>query len=366
MLRTETDVVATLAGRAVTIDEVYEACIAAGVTGRDRGHDPIEGHGSDQVWRRRARSALQRRAARTAPGTWIIDGTRDAPRRMLLVICPSDPGELELVLADAARFLHETDEPYDLVFADPPWGIYRDGDAQGLDFTGVEIDPHDRGGTIYGRRQDLTVDGYVEADGDYGDFTHRWMAAAAGALAPGANLAVVTGTSVAWRIGHAAHDIGLHEVCQIAAQRTFALRTTRRPSHAHWVISVYSSVPRDSRRRFFHTPPELPKARSGVDYPLDVWAGPAAPARTNRRNALRYPNALPLDLADRIVRMLTPGPDNGGTPWQSLVADPFIGSGTTAVACLRRQRRFRGADLNPQALRFTAARITNEELACPA
>jgi hypothetical protein len=42
-----------------------------------------------------------------------------------------------------------------------------------------------------------------------------------------------------------------------------------------------------------------------------------------------------------------------------------LGSGTTAVVCLREGRRFYGGDLNPEALRFAMARILDEELAQP-
>lgn len=128
------------------------------------------------------------------------------------------------------------------------------------------------------------------------------------------------------------------------------------------MISVFCAGSLYNKARFFHVPPELPTAASGRPYPLDVWLGEHAPPKAERRNAYRYRNALPLELVDRLVRMFTPGPDNGGEPWQALVADPFLGSGTTAVACLRQQRRFAGADLNPESLRFTAARITSEEL----
>ncbi len=43
-----------------------------------------------------------------------------------------------------------------------------------------------------------------------------------------------------------------------------------------------------------------------------------------------------------------------------LVVDPFLGAGTTAVACLRLGRRFVGCDLDPEAVRATTSRI--EEL----
>jgi len=40
-----------------------------------------------------------------------------------------------------------------------------------------------------------------------------------------------------------------------------------------------------------------------------------------------------------------------------LVADPFMGSGSVGVAALRTGRRFRGSDLNPDAVRLTAERL---------
>ncbi len=41
-----------------------------------------------------------------------------------------------------------------------------------------------------------------------------------------------------------------------------------------------------------------------------------------------------------------------------LVADPFMGSGSVGVAALRLGRRFRGTDVNPEAVRLTADRLT--------
>jgi site-specific DNA-methyltransferase (adenine-specific) len=40
-----------------------------------------------------------------------------------------------------------------------------------------------------------------------------------------------------------------------------------------------------------------------------------------------------------------------------LVADPFMGSGSTGVAALTLGRRFRGTDVNPEAVRLTADRL---------
>ena len=40
-----------------------------------------------------------------------------------------------------------------------------------------------------------------------------------------------------------------------------------------------------------------------------------------------------------------------------VVADPFMGSGSVGVAALRLGRRFRGTDVNPEAVRLTADRL---------
>src|SRR5205814_2114548 len=45
-----------------------------------------------------------------------------------------------------------------------------------------------------------------------------------------------------------------------------------------------------------------------------------------------------------------------------LVCDPFLGGGTTAVACLRLGRRFVGCDINAEALKMARLRAETTEL----
>lgn len=42
------------------------------------------------------------------------------------------------------------------------------------------------------------------------------------------------------------------------------------------------------------------------------------------------------------------------------IADPFVGSGTTAVAALKAGRRFRGSDIDPECVALTCARVARE------
>lgn len=359
-LRTERDVVESLAGQAVTLAELYALCEEAGVATRDDGLAPIEGFGSDQKFKRRVRNALQGlrkagRAERVAGCTWVIEGRRVLPRRCLLVIC-GEPSHLELVLADAAQLLGQLDEPADLVLADPPWALARQSSHEASFGAG-------RGERIYNRDSSMVVPGYVDvADNEYADFTAGWVEAAAGALRPGAYLSIITGPSGAARVQVAAEEAGLNFVNSIVARRPFALKTTRRFSHAHTVITIMCKGPVQSSRRFFATPASLPLSNSGTPYPLDFWAD--TPKPEERPGQLRYDNTLPELIPRRLVQALTRGPENGGRSWQDLVVDAFLGGGTGAYVCHEEQRRYIGGDRNLHSLRYVMARF-NERLAAP-
>lgn len=66
-----------------------------------------------------------------------------------------------------------------------------------------------------------------------------------------------------------------------------------------------------------------------------------------------HPTTKPLPLIERLIRLMPEG----------TVLDPFIGSGTTAVACIRTGRRFIGIELNPEYCAITKSRI-DDELMC--
>jgi len=357
-LQTERDVIETLAGRSLTMSEIYAACEAAGVEDRDRGREVVHGT-SDTRSRRRARGALQTlrragRADRLEDGTWIVDGSVGRPKALLLVM-GGDVSRMELVLASAERLLRETDESPALILADPPWGLGINGHSTS---DGRPDAARANGERVYARDADQIVGGYVDVEaGEYAEFTHRWISAAARILRPGAYLAVVTGPGQAARVQVTAEDLGLTFLNQIIVPRPFALPTSRRFSHAHSVATVLCAGPEQNPRRFFATPAELPKAASGRDYPLDVWHHVG---KHERRGLLRYPTMLHPQVPEHLIGALTLGPENGGVPWQSLVVDPFVGGGETAVASNRLMRRFRGGDVNPRALAFTAARVSTE------
>lgn len=344
-LRTEADLLRTLESGTYTVSDLYRRAERAGLADRPGGRKVIQ-DGKEQ-YKRRVRSALQHlkrqgKARRRDGGEagWVIEGTTARPRRALFVWLPSDPSQVELVLGKAAEVLAQADEPIDLIVADPPWALGRARAGSGYQRT-------------YRRNHDQVVGGYVEVDeSEYADFTAEWVAAAAAALRPGGYLAVVTGGQQAARVQVVAEDVaGLTYVNSIAAKRWFGMYTTRRFVHQHNRITLMTKGPLDSARRVFYRPDEMPRGRGGHIYATDVWDDLP---EERRSGLLRYDNALHPALVSRVVRSTT----NRG----DLVADPFLGSGTTAVACLQDGRRFYGGDVNPNSLRFAMGRILAEVL----
>jgi site-specific DNA-methyltransferase (adenine-specific) len=85
------------------------------------------------------------------------------------------------------------------------------------------------------------------------------------------------------------------------------------------------------------------------------WNGGGHPARWTFgvcREDRCHPTQKPLDLMLELVRLFS-DPDE-------LVLDPFAGSGTTAVACLRSGRRFIGSEIDPRYHALALERIAAE------
>lgn len=354
---TERDVLAQRCG-VFTLAEIYAAVEAAGAAtiGRDAGTDVVHGI-SDTRWKRRVRGALQTlrregKARRLGDSVWVLDGTPAAPNAAVLISLAGTHRQVELRLARAADLLADSGD-IDLICCDPPYalGVNRGTAA-------------DTGARVYARDGSQVVGGYVDVDpGAYREFTREWVTAAAGALRPGGQLAVVTGPQQAAYVQVAAEDAGLTYVNSIAVGKVFPLRCTRRFAHAHWTVTVVCRGPLTSRVRVFNPPADLPKARSGRDYPLDLWEIGSVGRADARPGQLRYPNSLPVTLVDRLVGAFTRTPDADTGPDEAdLVCDPFLGGGTTAVVALRRRLRFLGGDVNRGSLAFTASRLSRQLL----
>jgi len=85
--------------------------------------------------------------------------------------------------------------------------------------------------------------------------------------------------------------------------------------------------------------------------PSDVWQIPKVTSGTNRASPERapHPAQFPLELVERVVL----GFSNEG----DLVVDPFMGSGSTAEACLRNNRLVVGFEIQEHYCAYTDSRL---------
>ena len=80
---------------------------------------------------------------------------------------------------------------------------------------------------------------------------------------------------------------------------------------------------------------------------LDVWEIPAESARR-----VGHPAPFPVELPERLIHLYTYAGD--------LVLDPFLGSGTTAVAAVRTGRHYVGYDTDPSYVALAERRVSDE------
>lgn len=83
--------------------------------------------------------------------------------------------------------------------------------------------------------------------------------------------------------------------------------------------------------------------------PSDVWDIPNVKA--NHVEKTEHPCQFPVAIPQRLIRALT---DKA-----AVVLDPFMGSGTTALACLLEERKFIGAEIQPEYYNISLRRIQN-------
>jgi DNA modification methylase len=114
-----------------------------------------------------------------------------------------------------------------------------------------------------------------------------------------------------------------------------------------------------SKGRFDRAVPSKERARLGLpseasmtrddfmENTLDLWELPAESA-----TRVGHPAPYPVELPSRLIDLYTYRGD--------LVLDPFLGSGSTAVAALRRGRHFAGYDLDESYVRLAQTRVDEE------
>lgn len=79
-----------------------------------------------------------------------------------------------------------------------------------------------------------------------------------------------------------------------------------------------------------------------------------APINQADKKVYEHPTIKPLDFTERIIK--------NSSSENDLVLDPFMGSGTTGVACKKLNRQFIGVEINKEYYDIAQLRINNQEI----
>lgn len=124
--------------------------------------------------------------------------------------------------------------------------------------------------------------------------------------------------------------------------------------NSQWHSNSYRAVSEFEHLYFFWKPGETIidrnrlKASEWAEWASrGIWNIPSV--RANREHEAQFPVAL----AKRVIRLLTEEGD--------IVLDPFMGSGTTALACIQEKRKYIGIDNQKEYIKLAKQRIEKEK-----
>ncbi|MFZ3214488.1 MAG: site-specific DNA-methyltransferase [Candidatus Acidiferrales bacterium] len=221
----------------------------------------------------------------------------------------------------------------DLIFADPPYFLSNNGiTCHAGKMVSVNKGEWDRS---------------RGADANH-EFNRAWLAACQRVLKPNGTI-WVTGTS------HVIHSVGfamqqlefklLNDISWVKPNPPPNL-SCRYFTHATETI-IWAAKNKNSRHAFNY---KLMKEINHGKQMKSVWEI-YPPSREEKRFG-KHPAQKPIALIDRILRAASSEGD--------IVLDPFLGSGTTAVAALRCFRSVIGVELEAGSLSTTLMRVANE------
>ncbi|MBD3404868.1 MAG: site-specific DNA-methyltransferase [Candidatus Lokiarchaeota archaeon] len=197
-------------------------------------------------------------------------------------------------------------ESIDLVIADPPFGIDFDGKSG-----------------MYNRDESLVVDGYEEPEITYDEFTTSWIAELPRVLCDHGSVFIFSGWNNLEAVLRGAREAGLETINHIIWNYPFGVFTKRKfvTSHYHLLFLV-----KDTKEYYFNRIEH---------YNEDVWQINRRYHPGRAKNSTKLPQEVVMKCIDFASR---PG---------SIVLDPFMGNGTTAVVAKKSFRHFIGFEKNP-------------------
>jgi site-specific DNA-methyltransferase (adenine-specific) len=233
------------------------------------------------------------------------------------------------------------DESVDFIFADPPYFLSNDG---------ISVQS---GKQVSVNKGDWDRTKGLEADFEF----HRaWLAEAQRLLKPNGTLAVSGTYHSIFQCGYAIQTLGYRILNDLVWFKPNAAPNLagRNFAAAHETI-IWASKNKKAKHVFNYQvmkSSEFPgdQLKNSGKQMRSVWSIPATPAREKLHG--KHPTQKPLALLERFILAAT---QEGDT-----VLDPFMGSGTTALAALRMGRKFLGIEVDSVYNELAQMRIQGE------
>jgi adenine-specific DNA-methyltransferase len=147
---------------------------------------------------------------------------------------------------------------------------------------------------------------------------------------------------IIWTFGH-----GLHEQARFSGRHETILWFVKSDDYVFNLDPVRVPQKYPGKRSFRGANKGKPSGNPDGKNPGDVWDIPNVKA--NHIEKTEHPCQFPIGLVERLVLALTNEHD--------LVIDPYLGSGSTAAAAIKRNRRIAGADIENRYLEIARQRI---------
>lgn len=237
--------------------------------------------------------------------------------------------EAVLYCEDAFYALEKIEpESVDMIFADPPYFLSNDGI------------------TCSGGKMVSVNKGEWDKAEDKHEFNRRWIGACKRILKPSGTIWISGTLHNIYSVGMALEQEGYKILNNITWQKTNPPPNLACRCFTHSTETIlWAKKNAKKARHIFNY--ELMKEQNDGKQMKDVWTGTLTPPKEKVDG--KHPTQKPLYLLERIMECST----NAG----DMVLDPFCGSSTTGVACIKLGRKYIGIDNNVEFIELSKRRL---------
>jgi site-specific DNA-methyltransferase (adenine-specific) len=237
---------------------------------------------------------------------------------------------LELLDAIAAKY---PEGRFDCIFADPPYFLSNGG-----------ITCH------AGKRVKVDKGDWDKSQGadENHTFNLEWLRRCQRVLKPNGTIWVTGTLHVIFSVGYALQQLGFRILNDITWEKPNPPPNLGCRCFTHSTETVLWAAKREKSKHTFNY--DLMRRMNGGKQMKTVWTMTAPSG--GEKSLGKHPTQKPIALVERCLLASTNEAD--------LVLDPFLGSGTTAVACLRAKRQCVGIELDRAHLELAKQRVVAE------